>query len=285
MERLSEVVWVEKTSYVDELLGQELTVSTIPAGLEASVFKCCSRTDSVVLKLWNKNSNPDVHFQHRLLSALRDRGIPVSTSYGWGYTPSRHKVLLTSFDGSPPAAMTSQHAKDLADLLLGVHQLPVQDLEPALLKTYDFIHYFFPGIEKHPDIRDGLLPLVSSSGLKQDKLIHGDFNLGNILDNQGKYTIIDWTNAQLGDARYDLAWSSFLLHIYNGKQLASAFRNAYLSGSDFEAEEMLRFEAVACLRWLLLHRTADVPKTGTTLRRVKAILDENNYLNEALAPA
>ncbi|MGF9916673.1 aminoglycoside phosphotransferase family protein [Paenibacillus ehimensis] len=284
MERLSEVVWVEKTSYVDELLGQELAVSPIPAGLEASVFKCCSRTDSVVLKLWNKDSNPDVRFQHGLLAALRDKGISVSTSYGWGYTPSRHKVLLTSYDGSPPTTMTGQHAKDFADLLLALHQLPVEELETKHLKTYDFIPYFYPGIEEHPDIRDELLRLVARSGLKQNKLIHGDFNLGNILDNQGRYTIIDWTNAQLGDARYDLAWSSFLIHIYHGEQLAAAFRNAYLSNSAFDADEMLRFEAIACLRWLLLYRTADVPRTGSTLQRVHDILIGNNYLNSTLAP-
>ncbi|MCP1308879.1 aminoglycoside phosphotransferase family protein [Paenibacillus tyrfis] len=282
MERLSEVIWVEKTSFVDELLDQELTVSPIPAGLEANVLKFCSPKDCVVLKIWNKASNPDVHFQHGLLAALRHRGISVSTSYGWGYTPSRHKVLLTSCDGSPPSAVTSRHVKDFADLLLGLHRLSVQELDPALLKTYDFIPYLYPGIEEHQDIRAELLPLVASSGLKRNKLIHGDFNLGNILDNQGKYTIIDWTNAQLGDARYDLAWSSFLIHIYNGEMLASAFQNAYLSGSEFDTEEMLRFEAIACLRWLLLHRTAEVPRTGTTIQRVNDIIIGNKYLKNEI---
>ncbi|WP_163857138.1 phosphotransferase enzyme family protein [Paenibacillus elgii] len=282
MERLSEVIWVEKTSFVDELLGQELTVSPIPAGLEASVLKFCSRTDCAVLKIWNKVSNPDVHFQHGLLAALRHRGISVSTSYGWGYTPSRHKVLLTSYDGCPPSTVTIQHAKDFADLLLGLHQLSVRELDPALLKTYDFIPYFYPGIEEHQNIRAELLPLVSSSGLKQNKLIHGDFNLGNILDNEGTYTIIDWTNAQLGDARYDLAWSSFLIHIYNGEMLASAFQNAYLSGSEFDTEEIRRFEAIACLRWLLLHRTADIPRTETTIQRVNDIIIGNKYLKNEI---
>ncbi|SCW53355.1 Phosphotransferase enzyme family protein [Paenibacillus tianmuensis] len=166
--------------------------------------------------------------------------------------------------------------------MLGLHQLSVEELEPALLKTYDFTPYFYPGIEEHQDILAELLLLVTSSKLKQNKLIHGDFNLGNILDNQGKYTIIDWTNAQLGDARYDLAWSSFLIHIYNGEMLASAFRNAYLAHREFETEEMLRFEAIACLRWLLFHRTADVPRTETTIQRVNDIIIGNKYLNTTL---
>ncbi|MFB6363474.1 phosphotransferase family protein [Paenibacillus elgii] len=131
-------------------------------------------------------------------------------------------------------------------------------------------------------MRAELLQLVASSGLKQNKLIHGDFNLGNILDNDGRFTIIDWTNAQLGDARYDLAWSNFLIHIYNGEMLASAFRNAYLANREFETEEMLRFEAIACLRWLLLHRIADLPRSETVIQRVNDVIVGNKYLNTTL---
>ncbi|MCP3774073.1 hypothetical protein NLX71_12245 [Paenibacillus sp. MZ04-78.2] len=64
--------------------------------------------------------------------------------------------------------------------------------------------------------------------------------------------------------------------------LASAFRNAYLSGSEFDTKEIRRFEAIACLRWLLLHRIADLPRTGTTIERVNDIVVGNKYLNTTL---
>ena len=282
MELLRGITWIERTKFIDELLEQELTVSKLPSGLEAEVMKFSSTTNSVVLKLWNKESNPDVHFQHVLLSALRHRGIAVSSSYGWGYTASNHKVLLTSFDGSPISTLTDQIVKDFADLLLRLHQVSLHELDSTLHKKYDFIPYFYPGIEEHQDIQVELVQLVNSSNLQQNTFIHGDFNLGNILDDQGKYTIIDWTNAQLGDARYDLAWASFLINLYNGEELAAAFRNAYVSKSEFDMEEIQRFEAIACLRWLLLSRITDVPKNEKTIERINEIIIKNKHLNTKL---
>ncbi|WP_158560867.1 phosphotransferase enzyme family protein [Paenibacillus contaminans] len=282
MELLRGITWIERTDLIDELLEQELTVSKLPSGLEAKVMKYSSSTNSVVLKLWDKESDPDVRFQHVLLSALRHRGISVSGSYGWGYTASNHKVLLTSFDGSPISILTDQIVKDLADLLLRLHQVSLHELDSTLHQKYDFIPYFYPGLEEHQDIQAELVQLVNSSNLQQNTFIHGDFNLGNILDDQGKYTIIDWTNAQLGDARYDLAWASFLINLYNGEELAAAFRNAYLSKSEFDMEEIQRFEAIACLRWLLLSRITDVPKNEKTIEQINEIIIKNKHLNTKL---
>lgn len=263
-------------------MEQELTVTKLPSGLEAEVIKYNSSTNIVVLKLWNKESNPDVHFQHVLLSALRHKGISVSSSYGWGYTASNHKALLTSFDGSPISILTDQIVKDLADLLLRLHHVSLHELDSTLHKKYDFIPYFFAGLQEHQDIQAELVQLVNSANLQQNTFIHGDYNLGNILNDQGKYTIIDWTNAQLGDARYDLAWASFLINLYNGEELAAAFRNAYLSKSEFIMEDILRFEAIACLRWLLLNRIADVPKNEKTIEQINEIILKNKHLNTKL---
>ena len=40
-----------------------------------------------------------------------------------------------------------------------------------------------------------------------DYFFHGDFHLGNIVEVDERYMVIDWTNGQLGDSRYDFAWS------------------------------------------------------------------------------
>ncbi|MCQ6563298.1 aminoglycoside phosphotransferase family protein [Paenibacillus mendelii] len=279
MESLSEMVWIEKTSFIDKLLEQELTISNLPAGLEADVWKLSSNTDSAVLKIWSKDSNPDVHYQYHMLAALRDKGVSVSSAYGWGYMPANHKALVTSYDGSPLTNVTDQHAKDFADLLLQLHQVTLYELDPVLQRKYDFIPYFFPRLEEHPDIQTELLQLVNDADLQQDKVIHGDLNLGNILVTQGKYIIIDWTNVQLGDARYDLAWMSFLIRINNGEELASILLHAYLSKSDFQIEEVRRFEAIACLRLLLLHRIADLPKNENAIERLNDFIMKNKYLN------
>lgn len=282
MERLKEIVWTEKTNFIDELLEQELTISSIPAGLEAEILHCSSKGHSAVLKIWNKASEPDVAYLYRLLAALQHSGISVSRPYGWGHTASNHQVLLTSYDGSRISEATSSSVQNVAHLLLKLHQLSLHDLDPALHKTYDFIDYFHPGLEEHPDIQTELIELASSSNMNQNMLIHGDFHLGNIVENEGRYTIIDWTNAQLGDIRYDFAWSSLLIHLYYGEELAAVFRDTYMANCEFDKEDILKFEAIACYRWLLLYRTADVPVSGKTIELIKAILTNNKYLNSEL---
>jgi hypothetical protein len=77
------------------------------------------------------------------------------------------------------------------------------------------------------------------------------------------------TIAQHGD-------TSLPIHLYNGEELAAIFRNAYLSISEFDTEEVQIFEAIACLRWLLLNRIAEVPKNEKTIERVNDIIIEKN---------
>jgi aminoglycoside phosphotransferase (APT) family kinase protein len=129
-----------------------------------------------------------------------------------------------------------------------IHQFPAEELDPSLCPKRDFIRYFYPAIEDHPDIGNRLAQLVQDSNMKQHRLIHGDYNLKNVLVADGKYTIIDWTNGQLGDPRYDIAWSVLLVRIYVGERQASAYLRAFRSGNSYTAEEMDLFEAIACLR-------------------------------------
>jgi len=116
--------------------------------------------------------------------------------------------------------------------------------------------------------------------MKRDRIIHGDFNLGNILEENGQYTVIDWTNGQLGDPRYDLAWACLLLRIYLSDSKSLTFLYKYQEELPVETDELVIFEALACLRWLLLDRTTGVPKHTDTMKKVRKIVRDNRYLNE-----
>jgi len=116
--------------------------------------------------------------------------------------------------------------------------------------------------------------------MKQERMIHGDFHLGNIVEDNKRYTVIDWTNGQLGDPRYDLAWSLMLQKIYISERYADVFRSAYLLGNDIQQEELEVFEAMACLRWILLTRIGGVPKEPSTIKRVTRLISNNRFLKE-----
>ncbi len=248
-------------------------------GLEAEVVKIELYNKSFVLKLWNKDSKPNVGNQYKLLYSLYEKGVRVSKPYGWGVDADDNQVLLTSYDGQPISKINKAKLKKLARMLVQVHQYRMDKTDLTFIPRYDFFHYFFPAIELHHDINHLLTNLMNMVDISQDSLIHGDYNLGNILEERDNYTIIDWTNGQLGDPRYDIAWSVFLINIYTGERYGGIYQSDFLGLSGYSLEDSVLFEAIACLRWILLSRITNLPKDPSVLKRVKKIIFDNRYLN------
>jgi RimJ/RimL family protein N-acetyltransferase len=277
---ISSVNWVEKAEMLDNLLDNTFTTHPMDQGFEAEVIRISSNKESFVLKVWNKDSNPDISLQFHLLNVLFERGLSVSKPVGWGINPNGEKVLLTTFDGKSILEVNEKKMMEIANILSRIHQIQVEEIGNIHLPTYDFIDYFFPGVREHPDIYNALISLVQLSQIKQEHIIHGDFHLGNILEENGRYTIIDWTNAQLGDSRYDFVWALTLKKIYIPKRYADVFCSAYLVENDIEQKELEVFEALACLRWILLNRSGGVPKGSNTIERVRSLISNNRFLKE-----
>lgn len=283
MESLIGIVnWVEKSEMMDNLLRKEETLTTHPMdqGFEAEVIKISSHNESFVMKVWNQRSKPDIRFQYRLLNTLVEQGIPVPKPLGWGLNPNSDQVLLTTFDGMTVHGLKEKKMADIAGILAKVHQIRIKEIRDIHLPKYDFIDYFYPGVRAHDDIYHALVSLVSLIQIKQEWLIHGDFHLGNIVEDHNRYTVIDWTNGQLGDPRYDLAWSLVLQQIYIPERYVYAFRSAYLLENDIQQKELEVFEALACLRWILLHRSGGTPVGPDTVKKVKGLIKKNPFLKE-----
>ncbi|MCM3633635.1 aminoglycoside phosphotransferase family protein [Paenibacillus camelliae] len=254
-------------------------------GLEAEVVQLnftpmSNHNQSFVLKIWNKHSLPDVGRQYELLANLFQQGISVSKPYGWGVNEDRHSVLLMSYDGKPMTKLDKSMIKKLAQMLVDVHRVKI--LDARLTPSYDFVDYFYPGIEKHGDIYEQLMGILNSVELSQQHFIHGDYNLGNVLEEQGQLTIIDWTNGQLGDPRYDIAWSVFLMKLYAGTRYGGMYFSEFVKLTDYSSEELEAFEAMACLRWILLSRLTDIPRDPNTLKRIRKLIQDNGLIHEQL---
>ncbi|QHW35005.1 aminoglycoside phosphotransferase family protein [Paenibacillus rhizovicinus] len=273
---------MDKNERLDELLGRQdaVTVHPMEQGFEAEVMLIRSAEERYVLKVWNKSSKPDIRFQYCLLNALFERGISVSRPLGWGTDPNGHQVLLTTFDGKSVNKANKRKMTDIARLLSSLHRIDVEDLGDIRLPRFDFIDYFFPGASEHADIAEALSSIVRKTPMKQERLIHGDFHLNNLVeDENGRCAVIDWTNGQLGDPRYDFAWSVTLKSIYVSDRLAAAFRSAYLSANELEPEELAAFEALACLRWILLYRSGGAPGGPEQVAKVNRLMANNAWLN------
>lgn len=260
---LNHIKWIDKTEIIDQIGDwNRFTITELPSGLEAKVLRLTAHNMDFVIKIWNKGSKPDVEYQYNLMKDLKSKQISVPSPYGWGIDSNNHQVLLMSYDGNP---LSSNKGIFVASKMLAkLHRIDVRQLDVHLHRKYDFIEYFYPRITDYPDIRDILIELVKESKMKQTTLIHGDYNLGNILSRDETFTIADWTNAQLGDHRYDFCWASFLIWIYNGEELYHDFVNTYLNEISMTNQEMKLFESLACLRWLLLNRFESLPKNKNT---------------------
>ncbi|MCM3783498.1 aminoglycoside phosphotransferase family protein [Neobacillus mesonae] len=279
---IHEIQWEEKSDVIDALMMQDISLDIAPlvSGLEAEVTKISANGISCVLKVWNRDSKPDIRRQFKLLELLYYHGLSVSRPLGWGYDLNRYQVLLTPFDGVSLTKLDAPVLRQLAKILTDIHKLPMESELSGLLLKHDFMYYFYPAIDEHEDIKNLLVQLIEHAELNHDSMIHGDFNLGNILELEGEFRVIDWTNGQLGDARYDIAWSVILMRIYAGNRNGSVYRNAVLSYTSYSHEELELFEAIACLRWVLLSRVSNLPKGKDTVKRVKSILEGNKYLTD-----
>lgn len=284
IDSLADIDWHETTPIFNNLFtsGAELTLSPLSPGLEADVVKITLGEEHFVLKVWNKRSKPDVLRQYRLLEAVHRQGIRVSEPIGYGRTETGYAVLLTRYHGTTVTKVSPSIFKRIAAVLADIHRLPPDGLEGRALAKYDFVGYFFPGIEAFPAMKEELIRLVGSANMKMDRIIHGDFNLGNILEENGQYTVIDWTNGQLGDPRYDLSWACLLLRIYLSESKSLTFLYKYQEEMPVAAGELAIYEALACLRWLLLDRIAGVPKHADTMKKVRKIVRDNRFLNESV---
>lgn len=278
------IEWIEKTKGLDRLLdeGATFTAVDLDQGFEAEVVKLVKTgppNRSLVLKVWNKSSKPDIRKQFQLLQVLSEKGISVSEPYGCGKNEYDNPVLLTSWDGMPVTEMNKKTATDFAILLASIHRLSNREMSRNDLPVYDFMSYFFAEAVDYDDLYHALHAIVPIAGMRCDHVIHGDFHLNNIVEDGGLLTVIDWTNGQWGDRRYDFAWSYVLMKIYVTRY-AGIFRTAYLSELPMTEDELDVFEALAILRWMFLKRRGGTPSRPDTAKRVNSLKAGNRYLRD-----
>lgn len=284
---LKRTSWSIKTDVVDRLCEQVKSVVLQPmrSGLEASVHKLTLGETSCVLKVWDKSSKPDIAYQYGLLRRLSDNGVHVSKPFGVGVNDRGCPMLLTSYDGGPVVKLNKQGHAKIAELMAATHHCPVEETSEWRIHKHDFVGYFYPGISNCPDLQEWLLQFLAMAELTQNCIIHGDLHLANLVESEGRIVAIDWTNGQLGDPRYDLMWASVITRIYVSDRHANGIKAAYFTHQAYTEEELLLFEAIAFLRWLLLLRQGYVPVAPSTKKKADGIISNNRYLqNKNLFP-
>jgi aminoglycoside phosphotransferase (APT) family kinase protein len=220
-----------------------------------------SRHDRFVLKVLEDGQGPKAHEQFCLLGMLSSQGLPVPRPAGWGTDSAGRGVLAMRDSGPPLGRPTNPQLRELGGILAAIHGTDPRSLRPYLPPQTEPGHLdrLFAGIEQHPDMAQSLALLRQNLHWEAVRPVHGDFHLGNICLQAERLIVVDWTDAGIGDARYDLAWAIVLLLLYTGHRAAETFRRSYSARYGPQHGEQSSFDALAALRWILLYRSAPVP--------------------------
>ncbi|MFC2037246.1 phosphotransferase family protein [Chloroflexota bacterium] len=104
----------------------------------------------------------------------------------------------------------------------------------------------------------GFLPIVEWLEQRRDlvpcnrpAVIHWDYHPGNILlGDDGSAVVVDWTQVDLSDARFDPAWTLVLVSTYEGEVWHKRILHEYERLAGAKVEQLAFFEVFACLKRL-----------------------------------
>jgi len=83
-------------------------------------------------------------------------------------------------------------------------------------------------------------------------VIHMDYHTRNVMvRDDGRLVVLDWTQAEPGDYRADLAWTVLLMSTYGSSSMRESFTVGYEKASGKEALDMKYFDVIAIFRRLL----------------------------------
>jgi aminoglycoside phosphotransferase (APT) family kinase protein len=163
-------------------------------------------------------------------------------------TPVRSADLITQFC----ELFVKLHVLDWREFVHSEEQVRYQD-------PYYFIDNYLnqlrAAIESFSDLI-GFLPVIdwlqdrrNDVPCKRPAPIHWDFHPANlILRPDGTACVIDWTQIQVSDPRFDLGWSLLLIDGYAGEDLRNKVLAEYERISGAPVEQLAYFDIANCVK-------------------------------------
>ena len=178
----------------------------------------------------------------------------------------------------------------MMEVLVRIHAVPWSELipEPALpIPSSDEPLAYVGGLLDEMDLvieQHSLVGFESSMSWLRERealgfstqpvLIHNDYHAQNILLREGSLVVIDWSFAEIGDFRMDLAWSVLLFGVMAGGDHRVALKKAYERAADshienFEFFEALKFAMRMVTIGMWLDEDVAIPVAGITKQAIR----------------
>lgn len=184
----------------------------------------------------------------------------------------------------------SQWLDPMMQTLVQIHAVPwvemIPEPEGPVPKPNDPLAYVGGLLEEmdHTIERYGLVDLKPTLRWLRERetqgaatvpaLIHNDYHPQNILLRDNSLVVVDWSFAEIGDFRMDLAWSVLLFGVMAGGDYRSAILEAYARAADSHIENFEFFEALKFAMRMVtigtwLDEAVDIPVAGITKQAIR----------------
>ena len=275
-----------RSTFPDQRGAQILEVTQLNLGWESIIYafkvvadpKSGSQPQNLILRIY---PGTDAYFKSKCefegMQVLHRLGYPAPQVYRLEREISPFEkpfILMEKIEGellwsvlnqaSPErvAALLSQFCA----LLVQLHQLEWKDFVPndeqqRYQNPYIFVDSFLSQLISAGENFSGLntlLPAVDWLKNHRDAVpctypapVHWDFHPGNlILRPDGTMSVIDWTQIQVSDPRFDLGWTLLLIGVYEGDDLRRSILTEYQRIAGIEIDQLAFFDVANALKRL-----------------------------------
>jgi aminoglycoside phosphotransferase (APT) family kinase protein len=237
-----------------------------------------SQPQSLVLRIYpGTNANPKSQREFEGMQVLYRLGYPVPQVYHLERENSPFEkpfLLMERIDGELMWPVLDraqpQQVAELIDqfcaLFVRLHALDWQVFVPADQQAdfhdpYVFIDGFLDLLRKetefHPDL-SAFAPVLDWLEARRDQVpcgrpapVHWDFHPANvILKPDGSAVVIDWTQIQVSDPRFDLGWTLLLTGAYAGDEVREMILTGYQRILGVQVEQLAYFDVANCVKRL-----------------------------------
>lgn len=271
------------SDYLSEQVGRTVTVNAltrISDGWESDVYAFDApewRTGGHVLRLYfGANAGATALHEYRSLDLLKraDYPVPQVDLVEPSLQPlGRSFLMMERVEGgslgklwrSPDEAVRQREMARFCELFAQLHTLAWRHLPGAehvpsvsITQQFDFWNGFVANLPSD-SFKQAMAWLYEAGARVTEQplgLAHWDFHHENILVGaDGRAWVIDWTQFQATDIRFDVAWTLMLLASERDLATAEAVRAGYYAQRGWDAaaveEEMRFFEAAAAAKRLV----------------------------------